>query len=88
MVQMVLEDTHKADIIKLPVEYQEEVAQMAPETHKTKRRTTMECLYNEDEIRALYKVFKRHIEEADTFAKEKVATVSYTHLTLPTILRV
>lgn len=49
MAQAALEDNHKAEIIKLPVEYQEDVAQTAPETHKTKRRTTMECLYNEDE---------------------------------------
>lgn len=73
MAQVALEDNHKAEIIKLPVEYQEDVAQTAPETHKTKRRTTMECLYNEDEIRAVYSVFRHRIEEADTFAKERAA---------------
>lgn len=73
MVQMALEDEPKANIIKFPIEYQEEVAQTDPETYKTQRRTTMECLYNEDEIRAVYSVFKHHIDEANTFAKERAA---------------
>lgn len=73
MAQALLKKDHKADIIRIPVEYQEEITNTEPETRKTKRRTTMECLYNEDEIKALYNVFKHHIAEASTFAKEKAA---------------
>lgn len=73
MAQAALKSEYKADIIKLHIEYQEEAVQKAPETHKTKRRTTMECLYNEYEIKALYNVFKRHMEESRTFASERAA---------------
>lgn len=73
MAQVAFDSDHKADIIRLPIEYQEKIIQVASETRKTKRRTTMECLYNDDEIRAIYKVFKHHIEKANTFAKERAA---------------
>lgn len=73
MAQVAFDSDHKADIIRLPIEYREENVQSYPEARRTKRRTTMECLYNDDEIRAVYIVFKRHIDEANTFAKERAA---------------
>lgn len=73
MTRVAVETEQKADIIKIPVEYQEEKVNTEPEIHKTKRRTTMECLYNDKEITALYRVFKHHIEIAHTLAKERTA---------------
>lgn len=73
MAQVVTKTNYKADIIKLPVKYHEGMVNTEPETRKTKRRTTMECLYNENEIKALYNVFKHHIAEANTSAMERAA---------------
>lgn len=72
MAQTISKNNHKANIIKIPTEYKEE-RKRAPGAEGTKRRTAMECLYNGEEIKALYDMFKHHIEEANTFAKERAA---------------
>lgn len=73
MTQEALEPNYKAEIIRIPVEYQEEIVQAAPETHKTKKASAMECLYNDEEIIAVCNVFKKYLDEAKTFAQEKAA---------------
>lgn len=73
MAQAMLTTIKMAEIIQFPSNDTGEILQQKPDTHKTKRRTTMECLYDENEIRAVYSVFKRHIVEANTFAKERNA---------------
>lgn len=65
--------TDTADIIKFPMTYQDEIKGVVKSENKPKRKTTMECLYNDDEIRDLYNIFKRQIEEANTLVKERTA---------------
>lgn len=72
MAQVALESNRMADIIKFQVKHQSNMADTESKAN-TKRRKTMECLYNEDEIRAVYNIFKRQIEEANTFAKERTS---------------
>ena len=73
MAQAALEDNHKAYIIKLPVEYQEEDVNIESEHRKTKKASAMECLYNDEEIIAVRNVFKKYLDEAKTFAQERAA---------------
>lgn len=73
MAQAVAEDNHKAEIIKLPVKYQEEVVCIESENRKIKKASAMECLYNDEEIIAVRNVFKKYLDEAKTFAQERAA---------------
>lgn len=73
MAQAMLTTISTAEIIKFPSDYTGEIVKQDPDVQKTKRRTTMECLYDKREIKAVYDVFKRRIEAANTFAKERAA---------------
>ena len=72
MAQAMTATIKKAEIIKFPSNTGK-IVEHEPNAQKTKRRTTMECLYDEHEIRAVHEVFKRHIDESNTFAKERAA---------------
>ena len=73
MAQAALEDNHKADIIKLPVEYQEETDSDNGSDETDGKSTEMECLYTTEEILAVYNVFKSRVESASSLAKERSA---------------
>lgn len=73
MAQFALKNDHKADIIRIPVEYQEEIVNTEPELRKTKKASAMECLYNDEEIIAVCNVFKKCLDKAKTFAQERAA---------------
>lgn len=73
MAHVALEYDHKADIIKFPIEYQEDVVNIESEHRKTKKASAMECLYNDEEIIAVRNVFKKYLDEAKTFAQERAA---------------
>lgn len=73
MAQAALEDNHKAEIIKLPVEYQEDVNSDNRDDETEGKSTEMECLYTTEEILAVYNVFKSRVESASSLAKERDA---------------
>lgn len=73
MTQAALEDNHKAEIIKLPVEYQEDVNSDNRDDETEGKSTEMECLYTTEEILAVYNVFKSRVESASSLAKERSA---------------
>ena len=73
MTQAASEDNHKAEIIKLPVEYQEDVNSDNRDDETEGKSTEMECLYTTEEILAVYNVFKSRVESASSLAKERAA---------------
>lgn len=78
MTQVATETDYKADIIKIPVEYHEGVSNLEEERVKQKRNTTMECLYNDEEIIAVCNMFRKRLNEANTFAQERAAKRNFT----------
>lgn len=73
MAQMALESDHKADIITIPVEYQECIDGNNGCDLTEGRSTEMECLYTTEEVIAVYNIFKHRVELASSLNKERSA---------------
>lgn len=70
MAQVAMESDHKADIIRLPIEYQEKIDKDSGNEDPEIKSTEMECLYTTEEVLAVYNVFKSRVESASSLTKE------------------
>lgn len=73
MAQVATETDYKADIIKRPIEYQEDVDSDNGNNEAEYISTEMKCLYTTEEILAVYNVFNSRVELASSIIKEHIA---------------